>query len=51
MEPANTYNVGIVEARKNGWLPVLKPGETAEINLEIGVLSGAQEIESLKAKL
>lgn len=51
MEPANTYNVGIVEARKNGWLPVLKPGETAEINLEVGVLSGAQEIESFKAKL
>jgi hypothetical protein len=48
MEPSNTYNVGIAESRKQGWLPKLKPGEKAEINLEIGVLEGESEIEEFK---
>lgn len=51
MEPSNTYNVGIAESSANGWLPMLKPGEKAEINLEIGVLDGAEEIEEFKARL
>lgn len=48
MEPSNTYNVGIAESRKQGWLPKLKGGEKAEINLEIGVLEGEDEIEAFK---
>ena len=47
MEPSNTYNVGIAESRKNGWLPMLKPKEKTEINLEIGVLEGDEEIEAV----
>ncbi len=48
MEPSNTFNIGIVEARKRGCLPTLKPQERSEINLEIGVLEGADEIEAFK---
>ncbi len=48
MEPSNTYNVGISESRQNGWLPMLKPKEKVEMNLEIGVLEGEQEIKSFK---
>jgi hypothetical protein len=51
MEPSNTYNVGIAESRKQGWLPKLKPGEKSEINLEIGVLEGESEIEEFKKLL
>ncbi len=51
MEPSNTYNVGIAESRKNGWLPMLGPKEKVEINLEIGILEGDQEIDAFKAKL
>lgn len=48
MEPSNTYNVGIAESRKQGWLPKLKAKEKSEINLEIGVLEGEAEIEDFK---
>jgi hypothetical protein len=51
MEPSNTFNVGIAESRKQGWLPFLKGREKKEINLEIGVLDGAAEIEEFKKKL
>ncbi len=51
MEPSNTYNVGIAESRKQGWLPKLKAQEKAEINLEIGVLEGEAEIEAFKKKI
>ena len=51
MEPSNTYNVGIAESRKNGWLPMLKPKEKIEINMQIGVLEGEEEIGDFKIKL
>jgi len=51
MEPSNTFNIGIVEARKRGCLPMLKPQEKREINLEIGVLEGTEEIEAFKKLL
>lgn len=51
MEPSNTYNVGIAESRKNGWLPMLKPRERVEIKMEIGVLEGDKEIDDFKLKL
>lgn len=51
MEPSNTYNVGIAESRRQGWLPMLGPGESREINLEIGVLEGQSEIDDFKKKL
>ena len=51
MEPSNTFNVGIAESRKQGWLPALKEKEKAEINLEIGVLEGDTEIEAFKKLL
>jgi hypothetical protein len=51
LEPSNTYNIGIVEARKRGCLPMLKPKERYEINLEIGILEGFETIENFKRKL
>ncbi len=51
MEPSNTFNVGIAESRRKGWLPMLKGGEKAEINLEIGVLEGELEIEQFKKRI
>ena len=51
MEPSNTNNIGIVEARERGCLPMLKPGETCEINLEIGVLCGSDDIEDFIKRL
>jgi hypothetical protein len=51
MEPANTYPVGIVEAREKGYLKMLKPKEKAVIDLEIGVLDGKQELETFQNNL
>jgi hypothetical protein len=45
MEPGNCNPIGRAEARKNGTLEYLKPGERKEIDLEIGILSTQKEIE------
>jgi len=47
MEPSNTFNVGRAESRKQGWLPTLAAKEKAEFILEIGVLDGEKEIDSV----
>ncbi len=51
MEPANTYPVGIVEAREKGFLKTLQPRQKAVIELEIGVLEGRQEIDTFQKNL
>ncbi len=51
MEPANTYPVGIAPAEKEGFLKTLGPREKCVIELEIGVLDGAEDIENFKALL
>ena len=51
MEPANTYPVGIVEARKNGYLRTIQPKEQVKISLEIGIVDGDDAITQLKRAL
>ena len=45
MEPGNCNPVGRTEARRNGSIEYLKPGEKKEIDLEIGILSTGKEID------
>jgi len=45
LEPCNTKIANRAELRKSGRLPVIEPGETKEMELEIGVLDGKEEIE------
>lgn len=51
IEPCNTKceNRGVL--RRAGKLPFINPGEVIEINLEIGVLYGKEEINSFEALL
>jgi hypothetical protein len=51
MEPANTYPVGIVEARTNGYLKTLGPRQKTQIDLEIGILDGREELEAFEKEL
>lgn len=46
MEPCNTKCMNRSDLRQQGLLPFLEPGETREIRLEIGVLSGDAEIRA-----
>ncbi|UCG17600.1 MAG: aldose 1-epimerase family protein [Phycisphaerales bacterium] len=45
MEPCNTDLMSRADLREKGVLPMLAPGEAAEIMLEIGVLDGRDEID------
>jgi len=45
LEPGNCLPEGRVEARKNGRLAMLEPGERKEINLEIGVLTDKDDVK------
>ena len=55
LEPANCWVEGRAKERERGTLQFLKPGETREYHIEIGVLSGPEAIgrfeESVKAVL
>lgn len=51
LEPANTYPVGIKEAREKGYLKTIQAKEKIKIKLEIGVLDGVNEIDTFKTKL
>lgn len=48
MEPANCWVGGRAAERANGTLQFLKPGETREYHLEIGVLSSQDEIKAFE---
>ena len=48
MEPANCWVEGRVKERQLGTLQTLKPGETREYHLEIGVLSSQAEIQQFE---
>jgi len=48
MEPGNCNPISRVEARKNGTLQILQPGERKEIELEIGILDGLEEINGFE---
>jgi hypothetical protein len=51
MEPANCLVLGRAKEREWGTLQYLKPGEKREIEIELGVLACAEEIESFAKKV
>jgi hypothetical protein len=46
VEPANTKVVNRAALRREGRLPVLEPGEARQMEVELGVLEGPEEIEA-----
>jgi hypothetical protein len=50
VEPANTKVLNRAVLRREGRLPMLQPGEAREMEVELGVLEGPQEIESFAAR-
>jgi len=48
LEPGNCWVEGRVKERERGALQSLKPGETREYHLEIGVLSSQEEIREIE---
>ena len=48
MEPANCWVEGRAKERERGTLQFLKPGETREYHLEMGVLSSQDEITAFE---
>ena len=51
MEPVNTKVANRLELRKEGILPVIKPGEIKKMKVEIGVLAGGDEIDAFEKKV
>ncbi len=51
VEPVNTKIVGRPILRSQGRLPLIEPGETREMDLEIGVLEGRDEISRFAAEV
>jgi hypothetical protein len=49
MEPGNALVLGRARERELGRLQFLEPGETREYHLEIGVISGAEQIAALES--
>ena len=49
IEPVNTIILNRAELRKRGRLPLLEPGESRTMEVEVGVLAGTQEIEGFAA--
>jgi len=50
MEPATNFVLGRAEARRQGTLQILEPGEQRKYHLELGVVSSPAEIEQLKRR-
>lgn len=46
IEPCNTRIENRAELRKNKRLPLIKPGETLETEIEVGILEGKEEINN-----
>jgi hypothetical protein len=51
IEPVNTLIRDRAALRRSGRLPFLEPGETADTEVEIGVLEGREEIEDFVQKV
>jgi hypothetical protein len=51
IEPVNTKIANRAELRAAGRLPMLAPGETRDMELEIGVLEGAAEIDAFRRRI
>lgn len=51
VEPANAPTAGRAALREAGCLPTLEPGETTDFQVEIGVLTGVEDLERTLAGL
>jgi hypothetical protein len=51
LEPCNTKIDNRAWLRENGMLPEIRPGETREMELEIGVLDGLDEIDTFQNRV
>jgi hypothetical protein len=51
LEPCNAPVYSRAELRARGQLPILGPGETKTMKLQIGVASGREEIEALRSSV
>ena len=51
VEPCNVQIMNRRELRRKGMLPFLEPGETRRMELEIGVLDGAEEIGAFEERI
>lgn len=51
LEPCNCYVCGRLDAKNNGTLEFLEPGETRDFDLTIEFSHGADEIDSLIKKI
>jgi hypothetical protein len=51
IEPVNTIILNRAALRRSGRLPFLEPGETADMEVEIGILEGEEEIEEFSRKV
>lgn len=51
IEPGTSYPVGRVNAKKQGLLQTLLPGEVKKIDLEIEVVAGIEEIQKIERKI
>lgn len=51
LEPANSYGIGMNKGQARGMLRFLEPGEQVDYHLEIGVLSGADEIAGFEREV
>ena len=50
MEPGNALPLGRVKEREAGRLQILAPGESREYHLEIGVVSGQDQIADIESR-
>ncbi len=48
LEPCNTKIENRADLRKNRRLPIIKPGETIETEIEVGILEGEEEINNFR---
>ncbi len=51
MEPGNCYVGGRADARKNGTMQYLEPGEIKNFDLEVAIVEGADKIKALIDKI
>jgi len=51
IEPVNTIILNRAALRRTGRLPLIEPGEVKEMEVEIGVLDGDEEIGNFSKKI
>lgn len=51
LEPGTTIPLGLEEAKKTGLIEYLAPGQIKEVNIEIGIADGADEITAVEDEI